>query len=132
MAYYLDTSALAKLVGAEPESAALREWLLAEDRNPVASDLARTELLRATRRRDELATPVARAVLDAMTLIPLRSAAFEMAGLLSPPELRSLDALHVAAALSLGDDLHGFVTYDDRRGRAAARNGLAVLAPGAE
>lgn len=131
MAHYLDTSALVKLVAAEPETAALRDWLLAGERDPVVSDLARTELLRATRRRDETAAPVARAVLEAMTLIPLPPATFDAASLLSPPELRSLDALHAAAALALGDDLEGFVTYDQRLARAAASNGLAVLSPGA-
>lgn len=50
MAHYLDTSALAKLVVAEPETATLRAWLGEADRTPVASDLARTELIRAVRR----------------------------------------------------------------------------------
>lgn len=130
MAAYLDTSALVKLVAAEEETAALTAWLGASDRDPLTSDLARTELLRATRRRDASAAPIARAVLDALTIIPLPASTFEAAGLLSPPELRSLDALHVAAALALGDDVDAFVTYDRRLAEAAASNGLAVVAPG--
>ena len=46
MAFFLDTSALVKLVVAEPETAALRSWLGSVDRDLVASDLARTELMR--------------------------------------------------------------------------------------
>jgi hypothetical protein len=47
--YYLDTSALVKLVVAEPRTSALLTWLNASDRRPVSCDLARTELLRAVR-----------------------------------------------------------------------------------
>ena len=63
MAYYLDTSALTKLVVAEPESTSLRRWLTAPDRQPVSSDLARTELLRAVRRAAPDRMTQARAVL---------------------------------------------------------------------
>ena len=53
-----------------------------------------------------------------------------MAGRLDPTTLRSLDALHLAAALDLGDDLDGLVTYDDRLAEAAALNGVPVTTPG--
>ena len=71
----------------------------------------------------------AREVLDALTLIEVTTAVFEDAGLLDPNILRSLDAIHLAAALILGDDLEGMVTYDDRLGQAASANGIAVIAP---
>lgn len=132
MAFYLDTSALAKLVTVDVETAALRDWLSEADRDPVSSDLVRTELIRATRRLDDLATPTARAVLEIVGLLPVSGATFEAAALLSPPDLRLLDALHLATALALGDDLQGFVTYDEQLARAAASNGLAVVAPGAD
>lgn len=129
MAYYLDTSALAKLVVAEPETAALQAWLSQAARNPVSCDLARTELLRAVRRAAPDRVVRAREVLDALTLIEVTTAVFEDAGLLDPNILRSLDAIHLAAALILGDDLEGMVTYDDRLGQAASANGIAVIAP---
>lgn len=53
----------------------------------------------------------------------------EQAGVLTPPDLRSLDAIHVAAALSLGDDLGDLVTYDARMAVAAQARGLNVIAP---
>lgn len=129
MAFYLDTSALLKLVVAEPETAPLRSWLMAADRDLVASDLVRTELMRAVRRVVPERAPQARQVLDSITLIEVTGAIFTAAGRLDPPALRSLDAIHLAAALDLGDDLDGLVTYDDRLADAATANGVAVLTP---
>ncbi len=71
----------------------------------------------------------AREVLDSVTLIETTTAIFEDAGLLDPTILRTLDAVHIAAALVLGDDLEGMVTYDDRMAEAARANGIAVVAP---
>ncbi len=129
MAYYLDTSALVKLVVAETETPALLAWLKAADRAPVSCDLARTELLRAVRRAVPDRAVQARTVLDSITLVEVSTAMFEEAGRLSPTLLRSLDAVHLAAALALGDDLEGLVTYDDRLTDAAELNGLVVTAP---
>jgi len=129
MAWYVDTSALAKLVVAESETAALRAWLEEQDRDLVACDLARTELLRAVRRTAPDRVLQAREVLAAVTMVHVTSAVFENAGRLDPPGLRSLDAIHLAAALDLGDDLEGVITYDDRLANAAVSNGVAVLTP---
>ena len=128
MAHYLDTSALTKLVVAEAESKALRAWLKT-DREPVACDLARTELIRAVRRSAPDRLLQARAVLDALTLIQVTPSIFEQASRLDPTALRSLDAIHLAAALDLGDDLDGLVTYDDRLAEAAGINGISVTSP---
>lgn len=128
MACYVDTSALVKLVVEEPGTEALRAWL-ATDRSPVSCDLARTELLRIVRRAAPDRIVRAREVLDAITLVTVRTAIFEQAGRLDPPALRTLDALHLAAALDLGDDLESIVTYDERLARAARANGLTAIAP---
>ena len=129
MAHYVDTSALVKLVVQEPESAALRRWLAEDDREPVACDLARTELMRTVRRGGPELAPNARRVLDAITLTQVTTAVFEHAGRLEPGALRSLDAVHLAAALDLGDDLHGLVTYDRVMADAARSCGIEVIAP---
>ncbi len=129
MAYYLDTSALVKLVVAEPETAALRIWLAAPDRDLVSCDLARTELLRAVRRAAPDRVTQARSVLDSITLIEVTAQTFEEAGRLDPTMLRTLGAIHLAAALDLGDDLDGIVTYDDRLAEAAQFNAIRVTAP---
>lgn len=129
MAHYLDTSALTKLVVAESESTALRAWLSEADREPVACSLVRAELLRAVRRSTPGRVLQARAVLDSLTLTDVTTAIFEQAGRLDPTTLRSLDAIHLAAALDLGDDLDSLVTYDERLAEAARLNGILVTAP---
>lgn len=130
MTYYLDTSALVKLVAPEPESAVLRQWLEARAEALVTSDLARTELFRAVRRVLPKSAPLARQVLDTLTVLRLETSVFEEAARLEPPGLRSLDALHLAAALLLEDDLLGVVTYDERLAEATRLLGYPVLAPG--
>lgn len=130
MAHYFDTSALVKLVVAEPGSAELRAWLSESDVVAVSSDLARTELTRAIRRAAPRLAEQARQVLDSMILLRLTTGIFEMAGRLDPVTLRSLDALHLAAALRLEGDLEGVVTYDDRLGHAAEGAGVHVVSPG--
>ena len=129
MAFYLDTSALVKLVVREPETDSLRDWLAETPRDPVTCDLARTELLRAVRRVAPDLLVQARMVLDLVTITEVTTAVFEAAGRLDPAILRTLDAIHVAAALDLGDDLEGMVTYDERLAQAAEQNGIRVTAP---
>lgn len=129
MAVYLDTSAFLKLVIAEQHSPALREWAGTYDSEVFSSDLLRTEALRSARRHSPAALEEARRRLDAVTLITLPTGFFERACELDPAILRMLDALHLAAALTVGDDLEGVVTYDDRLAQAAALHGIPVIAP---
>ena len=129
MAHYLDTSALVKLVVAEAESTALREWLTSVNRDPVTSDLARTELLRAVRRSAPDRAVATHEVLATMTVLTLSTETFEAAARLDPTTLRSLDALHLAVALELGDVLDGIVVYDERLADAANAYGIRTLAP---
>ena len=98
----------------------------------MAGDLVQTELLRAARKLTPAHVQVAREVLTSIQLIRLGERIFERAGLLDPPALRSLDAIHLAAALDLGHDLEGIVTYDARLAEAAAHNGVPVVSPGAD
>ena len=130
MPYYVDTSAAVKLVVKERETTRLLAWMREHDGNLVSSDLTRTELLRATRRAAPDRLVQARAVLDGLTLLTLPTERFEQAAAIDPHGLRSLDALHLAAAMALGDDLEGIVTYDDRLADAAGAQGVTVLAPG--
>lgn len=129
MAFYLDTSAAVKLVVAERGSTALLRWVAERQDRIVSSDLLRTELLRATRRGAPAQMERARAVLESIMVMTLVSSIFERAGELEPDLLRSLDALHLAAALDLGDDLEGIVTYDERLAEAAHNYGVPVVAP---
>ncbi len=129
MAYYFDTSALVKLVVREAESGPLRDWMAQEDLIAVTCDLTRSELLRAVPRADPDKVVKAREVLDSVILTRVSTAIFEEAGRLDPVVLRTLDAVHLAAALDLGDDLVGLVTYDTRLADAAIALGISVVAP---
>lgn len=129
MAFYLDTSAAVKLVVSEPGSRAMSRWAAMHADDVVSCDLLRTELLRATRRGAPEQMPRARAALDSITLLSVPSETFEHAAELEPSLLRSLDAVHLAAALGLGDELDGIVTYDDHLADAAALLGVTVISP---
>ena len=129
MAHYIDTSALAKLLVAEPESGALRQWIATTDATLVSSDLTRTELLRAVRRRVPERMVQAREVLDSLVLLHVTADEFEAAALLDPAVLRTLDAIHVATALTLGDELESIVAYDERLMHAAESVGIRITSP---
>lgn len=129
MALYFDTSALLKLIVMEPETDALREVVSSSSSDRVSSDLTRAELVRAVRRGAPDRALTAREVLESLTLIPVTTETFESAARLEPGILRTLDALHLAAALSLGDDLEAVVTYDERLAEACRAHGVTVLAP---
>lgn len=131
MVHYFDTSALAKLVVSEFESEALFSWATATDRDPVSSDLVRTELVRAVRQADPALAIRAREILGSLTLLTVTSAILDAAGRLEPVGLRSLDTIHLASALELGDDLVAVVTYDLRLAEACQTLGLPVAHPGA-
>jgi predicted nucleic acid-binding protein len=124
---YLDTSALIKLVRSEAESPALRRELAGRDL--VSSALLAVEAIRAARRYGELATKRARAALIAITLIPLDQTILDVAAESDPSELRSLDALHLATAVSLGDALGCMYCYDARLADAVRAVGIAVAQP---
>ena len=121
---YLDASALVKLVVAEPESATLAE-LLAEGGPTVASIVVTVEIPRAIRRAGAAAL-MARAsdVLSRVELLALDEEVTRVAAGLEPPDLRALDAIHLASALSLGEELGPFVCYDRRLAQAVRAGGL--------
>lgn len=129
VAFYLDTSAAVKLVQQETDTDALREWLDERERALVSSRLLHTELLRATRRVRPDLLGQARELLDHVTLLDVSADICERAGLLDPDGMRSLDAIHLASALALVDELEGVVTYDMRLRAAAVAVGLDVVAP---
>ncbi len=126
---YLDSSAIVKLVLPEPESAALRREL-ARNRERCSSALVRVEVLRAVRRANPSFETLERAeaVLERIAMMPLDDRVLSTAAELDPPGLRSLDAIHLATALSLFG-LDALVAYDQRLLDAASAAGLRTLAP---
>ena len=127
---YIDTSALVKLLFDEPESTALTDWLTQNIEIPkVSSDLSAVELLRTCQRIDGSLVDDVRRLLDGVDLLPIDHVIVERAAVLAPRELRSLDAIHLASALSIIEDLTDFVAYDIRLCSAAKQVGLPVVSP---
>lgn len=125
---YLDSSAIVKLAIAERESAPLRRHL--RRRGPLTSSaLARTEVLRALLDEGEAGLARGRDVLGRLNLVRINDRVLNAAGSLLPGDLRSLDAIHLATALQLRDDVRQLVTYDDRMGEAARALGLRTASP---
>lgn len=125
---YLDSSAFVKTIVVEPGSEGLKQWLERSWPGRTSCALLRTEAVRAVRPYGPDVVDAARRALRGLELIELDHALLDAAGDLPSP-LRSLDAIHVAAALSLGPDLGVLVTYDERMARAAADVGIEVAAP---
>jgi uncharacterized protein len=125
---YLDTSAFVKLCWPEPESEVLhgylRKWPLR-----VSAVLLCTEALRAAQRQPAARVEQTQRLLERMPMMEVDRALFRHAGLLGPSTMRSLDAVHIAAAMSLGPDLGVVITYDERMTAAARLFGLPVASP---
>lgn len=129
--WYLDSSAIVKFAVAERESAPLARWRGGLDDGDVlmTCELAVTEVLRAVGRVGG-STQVALAHLDALEQLAVDRDLLLVAGAIAPGSVRTLDAIHLAAAMAAGDELGGVVTYDDRMASAAVDLGLTPFAPG--
>ncbi len=125
---YLDSSAIVKLVVPEPETKALRELLWSWPES-VSSVVARIEVERVARRIGGGAVRRGRTVLSRIALVDLDEDVVRLAAALDPAELRTLDAIHLATAISLGRDLGALCAYDVRLGGAAVAKTFEVLAP---
>lgn len=130
-AWYLDSSAIVKFAVSERESSAIAAWRedLGSEDVLITCELAVAEVLRAVRRVDG-DVAVALAHLDALEQLVMDRDLLLAAGRLGPSGMRTLDAIHLTAALAAGDDLSGVVTYDGRMADAARDLGLETVAPG--
>jgi hypothetical protein len=129
---YLDTAALVKLVRREPETDALLDWLDEREGSVLlTSVLAEIELPRALRRTEPDLLADVPGVLARLARHEIDGTVRSTAAAYGAPELRSLDAIHLATAeTALGDRLTAFVTYDHRLLTAAAGRGLPTVSPG--
>lgn len=126
--WYIDTSAAVKLLVDEAESAELAHTLDSQTPDLVACYLLETELRRFIQRDTALTQLMATTVLEAVGLYDVSRAIFTAAGLLAGNGLRSLDAIHLAAALHIGID--AIIAYDLRLIDAATHIGIPVHSPG--
>lgn len=126
MSVYVDSSALAVILRAEPQAPTLLSWLRELSEPLVSTQLLETEMRRVGLRHG-LDQAVVTSLLAAVSLTVLRKADFTAAGLLGGVGSRSLDALHLQGALRL--DARAILTYDRRLTEAAEAIGLEVVAP---
>ena len=132
---YVDASALVKLVLTEPESEALRELLASRD-DLVTSAVAVVEVVRAARRASSSSKVLARAraVVRSVHLLAVDLRVLDRAGDLEPDTLRTLDAIHLASALSVDADLEAMVVAVEQapsRMAAAGQLRTEIELPGA-
>lgn len=128
---YLDTTAMIKLIAHEPETTALTDYLAARtDTVWFTCSLARAELLRATATMPPDATEHAHHILDGLDTVAMTDRLIVLAATLNPAPRRTLDALHIAAALTAGSNLHTLITYDPELADAASHHHITTTNPG--
>lgn len=128
---YLDTAAVVKLVRREPETDALLDWLEKRGTSSrVSSALLDIELPRALRRSEPALLPEVPAVLERIGRYEIDDLVRQTAAAYPQPELRSLDAIHLATARAVfGPELEYFVSYDARLLQAAESISLHTASP---
>lgn len=127
---YLDSSAIVKLIAPEAESPALVR-LVSRFPARISSAIAIVEVGRAVRRAGVRTSweNRAAAILNSISLLSIDREILEKSARMEPPGLRSLDAIHLASALTLQEDLEAFVTYDRKLFAAAEQIGFRTVAP---
>jgi predicted nucleic acid-binding protein len=125
---YLDTSVLGRVLLNEPDTPAIRRELDRFERH-ISSRLLSVELHRLGLRENML-TYVAD-LLSGKVLIPLNEEILAAAETIAPPTVATLDAIHLATAVSLSNagKLDALMTYDRQLTTGAREHGLEVLAP---
>ena len=129
MAYVVDSSALVKLIVNEQHSKSLSSWVDGCKQDLFISELARTEVSRAIARVDSNLNKQFNIIATRFGVIRVSTQVLTIAAVLSPTTLRTLDAIHLASCVILGDDLTGFVTYDNAQASAASINSIEVITP---
>ena len=129
MSWYIDSSAIIKLIVAEKESPDLKSYI---SDGLLTSEIARVEVLRTVTMNAPDFVASARKVLGALNTVDINASILYMAeDFGSEISLRTLDAIHVATALSMRDVIDGVITYDKGMSKDAKALGLSVVSPGA-
>ncbi len=131
---YMDTSALTKLLIAQPQTPELRTWLTAQidqGESAATSALGRVELMRTVARYGDIGqADRAHFLLDGLDILPLSEPMMTLAESIGPETLRSLDAIQLAAAAYFEQELTAVVTYDHRLMTGCRDIGIATASPG--
>ena len=127
MNWYLDSSAILKLIFQEDESNALGRAITDQC---VTSSISRIEVIRIVQQTNPESLGFAREELSKLILLPISEAVIRIAeSFAGMATLRSLDAIHVASALLVHNSIEGLITYDSHMARNAREFGLVVQSP---
>ena len=130
MSWYLDSSAILKYVFAEPERPAMVKALTSQ---AISSELARLEVKRAVYRINPKDIALANEELSRVNFVSISNQVLTVAeSFTGSVTLATLDAIHVATAISLGNQIDGIITYDKQMVTNAGLMGIKVLSPGAK
>lgn len=130
MSWYLDSSAILKYVFAEPERPAMVKALTSQ---AISSELARLEVKRAVYRINPKDIALANEELSRVNFVSISNQVLTVAeSFTGSVTLATLDAIHVATAISLGNQIEGIITYDKQMVANAGLMGIKVLSPGAK
>ena len=130
MSWYLDSSAILKYIFAEPERPALLKALTAQ---AISSELARLEVKRAVYRINPKDIILANEELSRINFVSISNQVLGVAeSFTGSVTLATLDAIHVATAITLGKGIEGIITYDKHMITNAGKMGIKVLSPGAK
>lgn len=130
MSWYLDSSAILKLVFDEQERVELLKVLTEKS---ITSRISRLEVARTVSRIAPDSLLLANSELQKLDFFPLSYGVLSTAeGFTAKTTLRTLDAIHVATVIFLGSAINGLISYDKQMVQNAKELGLKVLSPGAK
>jgi predicted nucleic acid-binding protein len=130
LSYYLDSSAILKIIFKEDESAVLVKCITEP---AITSSISRVEVLRTVQRIDPSRVQLAQSELAKINIVePIPSILTIAENFSHEVTLRSLDAIHVATLIFLSSATRGLITYDKLMAKNAEQLGLTVLAPGSK
>ncbi|MSY36258.1 MAG: PIN domain-containing protein [Actinobacteria bacterium] len=128
LSWYIDSSAILKLLISENESIALAQFL---DAPTKTSAISRVEVIRSLNRIAPEKIIEGQALLSKFEMTPASAPILILAeNFPTAITLKSLDAIHVATVVFLNKTVEGLVTYDKQMIENAKKLGLTVVSPG--
>ena len=128
MNWYVDSSALLKLLIVEKESVDLVDFI---DFTITSSVVTRVEVIRTLQKIAPEKVAEAQIILSGIDLTPVNSPILSVAENFSPSiSLKSLGAIHLATVIFLNKSVEGLVTYDKAMIKNAKVLGIKTISPG--
>ena len=128
---YLDPTAIMKLITTTPESSALTDYLRVHTETTwFTCAISRADVMRAAATTHPDAIEHAQHVLAGLDLVAVTDRLLDAAIALTPAPAHTADALHIAAALSAGTQLHTLITYNPKLAHDAAAHNITTIHPG--